>query len=159
MVSNSVVSYCLQPDGLQPPRFLHPLDFPGENTGVRCHRLLQGRIFPTQGSNPGLPLSHQGSPRIRMSLKSKVKFFLLSIIDIWGQIIFCWWWAALHCRMFSSNPASTHRKAVAMLSTVVTSKSVCLQTRAWRGNTVPDWPRLIWRDSSFEGMEHIIRMP
>ena len=36
-----------------------------------CHALLQG-IFPTQGSNPGLPhcrqilyhLSHQGSPRI-----------------------------------------------------------------------------------------------
>ena len=125
MVSNSVVSYCLQPDGLQPPRFLRPLDFPGKSTGVRCHCLLQGRIFPTQGSNPGLPhcrqmlypLSHQGSPRIRMSLKSKETFFRLSIIDIWGQIIFCWWWAVLHCRMFSSNPASTHRKAVAMLST------------------------------------------
>ena len=44
-------------------------DFPGKNTGVGCHALLQG-IFPTQGSNPGLPhcrrilyrLSHQGSP-------------------------------------------------------------------------------------------------
>ena len=41
---------------------------PGQNTGVGCHSLLQG-IFPTQGSNPGLPryrqilycLSHQGS--------------------------------------------------------------------------------------------------
>ena len=39
---------------------------PGKNTGVGCHALLQG-IFPTQGSNPGLPhcrqilyhLSHQ----------------------------------------------------------------------------------------------------
>ena len=29
-------------------------DFPGQNTGVGCHALLQG-IFPTQGSNPGLP--------------------------------------------------------------------------------------------------------
>ena len=46
-------------------------DSPGKNTGVGCHALLQG-IFPTQGSNPGLPhhrqilyhLSHQGSPRI-----------------------------------------------------------------------------------------------
>ena len=27
--------------------------FPGKNTGVRCHFLLQG-IFPTQGSNPSL---------------------------------------------------------------------------------------------------------
>ena len=46
-------------------------DSPGKNTGMGCHALLQG-IFPTQGSNPGLPhcrwipyhLSHQGSPRI-----------------------------------------------------------------------------------------------
>ena len=29
-------------------------DFPGNSTGVDCHFLLQG-IFPTQGSNPGLP--------------------------------------------------------------------------------------------------------
>ena len=29
-------------------------DYPGKNTGVGCHALLQG-IFPTQGSNPGLP--------------------------------------------------------------------------------------------------------
>ena len=44
---------------------------PGKNAGVGCHALLQG-IFPTQGSNPGLPnfrwilydLSHQGSPWI-----------------------------------------------------------------------------------------------
>ena len=46
-------------------------DSPGKNTGVGCHALLQG-IFPTQGSNPGLPhcmwilyhLSHQGSSLI-----------------------------------------------------------------------------------------------
>ena len=46
-------------------------DSPGKNTRVGCHALLQG-IFPTQGSNPGLPhcnwifchLSHQASPRI-----------------------------------------------------------------------------------------------
>ena len=29
-------------------------DSPGKNTGVGCHALLQG-IFPTQGTNPGLP--------------------------------------------------------------------------------------------------------
>ena len=32
---------------------LCPWDFPGENTGVGCHFLLQG-IFLTQGSNPHL---------------------------------------------------------------------------------------------------------
>ena len=48
-------------------RPLCPWDFPGKNTGVGCHSLLQG-IFPTQGWNLGLPhcrqtlyhLSHQG---------------------------------------------------------------------------------------------------
>ena len=30
-----------------------PWDFPGKNTGVGSHFLLQG-IFPAQGSNPGL---------------------------------------------------------------------------------------------------------
>jgi len=51
-----------------------PWDFPGNSTGVDCHFLLQG-IFPTQGSNPGLPhcrqmlyhLSHQGSPPLEKS--------------------------------------------------------------------------------------------
>ena len=54
-------------NGLQPTRFLHPWVFPGKNTGVGCHFLLQ-EIFSTQGLNPGLPhcrqtlyrLSHQG---------------------------------------------------------------------------------------------------
>ena len=48
-----------------------PWNSPGRNIGVGSRSLLQG-IFPTQGSNPGLPhcrwtlhqLSHKGSPRI-----------------------------------------------------------------------------------------------
>jgi len=48
---------------------LCPWNSPGKNTGVGSHSLLQG-IFPTQGSNPGLPHcrqilyhpSHQQSP-------------------------------------------------------------------------------------------------
>ena len=61
------------------PALCNPMDYsllgssihggsPGKNTGVCCHALLQG-IFPTEGSNPGLPhyrrvlyqLSHKGS--------------------------------------------------------------------------------------------------
>ena len=61
--SCSVVSDSLQPRGLHSPR-----NTPGQNTRVGSFSLLQG-IFPTQGSNPGLPhymripyqLSHQGS--------------------------------------------------------------------------------------------------
>ena len=51
-----------------PARLLCSWDFPGKNTRVGCHSLLQG-IFPIQGSNLGLPyyrrilypLNHQGS--------------------------------------------------------------------------------------------------
>ena len=43
----------LWPHGLWPARLLCPRDFPGKNTGMRCHFLLQG-IFPTQGLNPSL---------------------------------------------------------------------------------------------------------
>ena len=57
-------------DGSLPGPFVHG-DSPGKNTGVGCHALFQ-EIFPTQGSNPGLPhyrwilfqLSRQASPRI-----------------------------------------------------------------------------------------------
>ena len=53
-----------------PWTILSPWNSPGQNTGVGSLSLLQG-IFPTQGSNPGLPhcrqilyqLSHKGSPR------------------------------------------------------------------------------------------------
>ena len=64
--SHLVVSNSLQPHGLY-----SRWNSPGQNTGVGISSLLQG-IFPTQGSNPGLPhcrqilyqLSHKGSPRI-----------------------------------------------------------------------------------------------
>ena len=48
----------LQPHGLQPARLLCPWHSPGKNTGVGSHFLLQG-IFPTQGSNLGLPHCRQ----------------------------------------------------------------------------------------------------
>ena len=41
-------------DSLQPNELYSPWNSPGQNTGVGSHSLLQG-IFPTQGSNPGLP--------------------------------------------------------------------------------------------------------
>ena len=57
-------------------RVLCPGDFPGKNTGVGCHFLLQ-RIFLTQELNldllcllhwqvDSLPLSHLGSPIIKI---------------------------------------------------------------------------------------------
>ena len=60
----------LRPPWRVAPQTLLSWDFPGKNTGVGCHFLLQ-RIFSTQGLSPCLlhcrqsliyPLSHQGSP-------------------------------------------------------------------------------------------------
>ena len=48
----------LQSHGLQPTRLLSPWDSPGNNTDVGSHSVLQG-IFPTRGSNPGLPYCRQ----------------------------------------------------------------------------------------------------
>ena len=66
------VSNPLRPHGLWPTRLLCPWDYPGKNTGVGFHFLLQG-IFLTQGSNlcllyllhwqaDSLPLAPSGKP-------------------------------------------------------------------------------------------------
>ena len=47
------VSTPLWPHGLSPISLLFPWDFPGKNTRVGCHFLLQG-IFLSQGLNPCL---------------------------------------------------------------------------------------------------------
>ena len=47
----SVVSDALRPRGLLPTRLLCPWHFPGKNTGVACHFLLQG-IFPAGDQTP-----------------------------------------------------------------------------------------------------------
>ena len=66
-VSQSCLTFCDPIDCSPPGSSVHGI-FPGMNTGVGCHFLLQG-IFPTQGLNPGLPhcrqtlyhLSYQGN--------------------------------------------------------------------------------------------------
>ena len=53
----SVAQLCLtlcDPMDCNPPGPSVHGDSPGKNTGIGCHALLQG-IFPTQGSNLGLP--------------------------------------------------------------------------------------------------------
>ena len=69
----SVMSNSLRPHGLY-----SPWNSPGQNTGVDSLFLLQV-IFPTQGSNPGLPhcrqilyqLSYEGSPTSRTTSNLK----------------------------------------------------------------------------------------
>ena len=94
MLSYSVVSDSLRPHGLEPTRLLCPWNFPGKSTGVGCRFLLQ-RIFPSQGSNPGLlhcrqmlyRLSYEGSPLTRKHVcKIHRKFISRLILSIFISI-------------------------------------------------------------------------
>ena len=66
----------------KPGRLLYPCNFPGKNTGVGCHFLLQV-LFLSQGSNLCLlhcrqilyHLSHKGSSNI---VEEKLKFYITS---------------------------------------------------------------------------------
>ena len=92
--SHSVMSDSLQPHGLQPTSLLCPWNFPGKSTGVRCHFLLQ-RIFPTQGSNLGLPhcrqtlyhLSHQGSSIIHKLGREVPNEMMVTFYCVWLLIL------------------------------------------------------------------------
>ena len=57
LVAQSCPTLCDPMDWSPPGSSVHG-DSPGKNSAVGCHALLQG-IFPTQGSNPGLPHCRQ----------------------------------------------------------------------------------------------------
>ena len=73
------------------------MDFPGKNTAMSCHFLLQW-IFLTQGSNPGLlycrqilyQLSHQGSPYLRQYLLNLVLILYQAVsISKYSKTVYC----------------------------------------------------------------------
>ena len=57
-VVQSCLTLCNSMDYRPPGSSVHG-DSPGKSTGVGCHALLLQGIFPTQGSNPGLPHGRQ----------------------------------------------------------------------------------------------------
>ena len=75
------------------PWALQSWNSPGHNTGVGNLSLLQG-IFPTQGSNPGLPhckwilyqLSNQGSLLVNGMPKNRLSYLFLK--NLFGTDIF-----------------------------------------------------------------------
>ena len=91
-IQSWIVCLTLQSPELQPARLLCPWAFPGKNTGVGCHFILQG-IFPTQALNPlllhwqedSLPLHHLRSPvlgylcRKTWLFNNKLKFLKVQI--------------------------------------------------------------------------------
>ena len=96
LVAQSCLTLCNPLDCSLPGSSVYG-DSPGKNTGVGCHALLQG-IFPTLGSNPGLPhcrqilyyLSHQGSPIVRYRVYSSKNSFIPSGTEVislkWCQL-------------------------------------------------------------------------
>ena len=52
MLSRSVMSDCLQPDGLYSTRLLCPWNLPGMNTGVGCQYCLLQENLPDPGVKP-----------------------------------------------------------------------------------------------------------
>ena len=73
-------------------RLLQAWDFLSKSTGVGCHFLLQG-IFPTQGSNPGLPHCRRMLYRLSHSSKESKSFiggqFSGSLSSLWPIILLC----------------------------------------------------------------------
>ena len=115
--SYSVVSNSLLPHGLLPARLLCPWNFPGKNTGVGHHFLLQG-IFPTHGSNTGLlhcrqilyRLSCQRSPKIPQNRNLYPCLSLCSFVTLMiattsraAQIQSPFFWKSLSCFILPSS--------------------------------------------------------
>ena len=90
--SHSVVYNSLGPHGLY-----STWNSPGQNTGVGSLSLLQG-IFPTQGSNPGLPHCRADSLPTESPGKSKnTRVGSLSLLQ-WIFLTQKSNWGLLHCR-------------------------------------------------------------
>ena len=154
------MSNSLQPHGLEPTRLLRPWDSPGRNTGVGCHFLLQ-EIFPTQGSNLGLPycrqthyhLSQQGSDNLRLrfshvpslsqELPAKSNFVLLLLL--FSSIFFFFKFLAalgLHCWAPAFSSCGEWRLpflAVCKLLITVASLLCCMGSRAFRLSSCGAW--------------------
>ena len=82
----SVMSHSLWPHGLRPARLLCPRNFPGKNTEVGCHFLLQG-IFLTQGSNPCLLSLRQAETGFFISAPPGVDMEMSLVLGPdWGEL-------------------------------------------------------------------------
>ena len=80
----SVVSDSLQPHGLY-----SPWTSPGHSTGMCNHYLLQG-IFPTQGSNPGLPHCRQNLYQLNQQGSSNASKVTFKIVQAMFQQYVNW---------------------------------------------------------------------
>ena len=83
----SVVSDSGRPHGPQPTRLPHPWDFPGKNTGVGCHFLLQCMKVKSE-SEVAQPCPTLWDPMDRSPSGSPVHGILQARGLEWGAIVF-----------------------------------------------------------------------
>ena len=108
LVAQSCPTLCHPMDCSPPSSPVHG-DSPGKNTGVDCHALLQG-IFPTQGSNPGLPAMQETCVR-SLGWEDPLEEGMAT-----HSSILAWripmdrgaWWATVHGVTESRTQVSTH---------------------------------------------------
>ena len=95
-----VVSESLRSHGLELIRLLSQWDFPGKNTAMGCHFLLQG-MFPTQGSNLQLlcplhskqilySLSHWGWHWTHFILPKPEILICKTVFSSWSYLKYTW---------------------------------------------------------------------
>ena len=81
-------------DSMEPRGLYSPWDSPGQNTGVGSLSLLQG-VFPTQGSNPGLPhyrwilyqLSHLPGNSIFLKVPFLTFYFPAQVLPLFFHVL------------------------------------------------------------------------
>ena len=133
-------------DSLQPHGLYSPWNSPAQNTRVSSLSLLQG-IFPTQGSNPGLPhcrwilyqLSHKESPYVKYSYQKKKKKSYKTIVIIkrmgktlggdrclWLVVMISWACTYSQTHLFVYIKYVPHFRCQSYLKKVVKKISVCL---------------------------------
>ena len=102
LVTQSCPTLCDPMDWMKPVRLFCPWDFPGKNTGVGCHFLLQGHL-PDPGTEPASPalqadsLLSEPSGKLpclgRLFLNSIQAYspsFSLSLLILFSFLFFFW---------------------------------------------------------------------
>ena len=87
IVNCLVVSDSLRPRGLQPTGLLHPWDFPGKNTGVGCHFLLQCMKVKSESEVAQLCLTLSDPMDCSLPGSSIHGIFQARVLE-WGAIAF-----------------------------------------------------------------------
>ena len=145
-LSVCVLTCLVVSDSLPPHGLLCPWDFPGKNTGVRCHFLLQ-EIFLTQGSNLHL-LNYRQILFITQPLGKPPQ------LDIWT--LFCCYQHACACpsnKVSIQNRASFSRPSLPFthMDKIVSNTKIWKSKWVIKGKLDEKKPKHVYHRKSFWG--------